>query len=128
MTQLNNNKYAALAGEEEDGDNDTESTRVDNNGKITGVRHNKKTTGLDSDNENTESGSTGETDKEDELSLIEEAIAESERDIAEGTGLLSGTETETEEERNENVIHPDLQVHIQIAANKKSAAILYKQI
>ena len=58
----------------------------------------------------TESGSTGATDKADELELIEEAIAESEQDIAEGTNLLSGTETETEETRNKNVIHLDLQV------------------
>ena len=54
--------------------------------------------------------STGSTDKADELALIEEATAEAERDIAEGTDLLAGTETKTEEARNENVIHPDLQV------------------
>ena len=52
----------------------------------------------------------GETDKADELSLIEEAIAEAERDIAEGTDILAGTETENEEAQNENVIHPALQV------------------
>ena len=52
----------------------------------------------------------GATDEADELALVEEAIAESERDIAEGTDLLAGTETKTEEARNENVIHPDLQV------------------
>ena len=57
-----------------------------------------------------ESGSTGETDKADELALIEEAIIEAERDIAEAIDLLARTETETEEARNENVIHPDLQV------------------
>ena len=44
------------------------------------------------------------------MELIAEAIADVERDIAEGTDLLAGTETETEEARNENVIHPDLQV------------------
>ena len=42
--------------------------------------------------------------------LIEEDIAEAERDIAEGNDLLAGTETETEDIRNKNVIHPDLQV------------------
>ena len=42
------------------------------------------------------------------MSLIEEAIVEAERDIAEGTDILVGTETETEYTRDENVIHPDL--------------------
>ena len=42
-------------------------------------------------------GSTGATDKAEELALIEEAIIEAERDIAEATDLLAGTETETEE-------------------------------
>ena len=42
--------------------------------------------------------------------LIEEAVAEAERDIAEGTELLAGTETKTEDIRNENMIHPYLQV------------------
>ena len=65
---------------------------------------------MDSDNESAELGSTGATDEVDEMALIEEAISEAERDIAEGTDLLAGTETETEEARNENVIHPDLQV------------------
>ena len=50
------------------------------------------------------------TDRADELALIEGAIAEAERDITEATDILAGTETETEEARNENVIHPDLQV------------------
>ena len=44
------------------------------------------------------------------MELIAEAIADVERDIAEGTDLLAGTETETEDARNENVIYPDLQV------------------
>ena len=65
---------------------------------------------MDNDNKSAELGSTGSTDEADELALIEEAIAESERDIAEATDLLAGTETETEEAKNENVIHPDLQV------------------
>ena len=52
----------------------------------------------------------GATDKADELSLIEEATSEAERDTTEGNDLLAETETETEEARNENVIHPDLQV------------------
>ena len=52
----------------------------------------------------------GATDKADELALIGEAIVEAERGIAEATELLAGTETETEETRNENVIHPALQV------------------
>ena len=38
--------------------------------------------------------STEKTDEADELALIEEGIAESERDIAEATDLLAGTETE----------------------------------
>ena len=65
---------------------------------------------MESDNESTESGSTVATSKEDEMALIVEAIAEAEKDIAEGTGILSGTETKTEDARNENVIHPGLQV------------------
>ena len=100
MPQLNNNQYAALAGKGDDKENETESTGVINSGEITGVHHNNKVTGEDSDNKSTESGSTGETDKADEMALIKEAIAEAEQDIAEGTDLLSGTETETEDARN----------------------------
>ena len=74
------------------------------------MRHDNEFTGVDSDNESAESGSTGSTDEADKLALIEEAIAEVERDIAEATDLLAGTEIETEEARNENVIHPALQV------------------
>ena len=36
-----------------------------------------------------ESGSTGTTDKAYEMALIEESIAETERDVAEGTELLA---------------------------------------
>ena len=100
MPKLNKNKYAALAGEEDNEDKDTESTGVENNSEITGVRHDDKTTGVDSNNESTELGSTGATDKADELALIEEAIEEAERDIVEGTDILAGTETKTEEARN----------------------------
>ena len=98
----------ALAGEEYDEGNDTKSTGVEN--KITGVRHDGETTGVDSDNESTELVRTGATEKVDELELVEDAVAEAELDIAEGADLLAGTETKTEEARNENVIHPDLQV------------------
>ena len=108
--QTYNNKYAALADKEENEDNNNESTGVDNDSKTTGVRHDDEITGEDSDNESAESGSTGKNDKADELALIEKAIAEAERDIAEATDLLAGTETKNEEARNENVIHPDLQV------------------
>ena len=110
MSQLNKNQYEALAGKEDDEYNDTKSTGVENDGKITWVRHNKKTIGVDNDNKSTESVSTGATDKADETSLIEEAIAKVERDIAEGNDLLVGTETETEDARNKNVIDPYLQV------------------
>ena len=64
---------------------------MDNDRKITGLRHNDKITGVDSDNESAESGSTGSTDKVDELALIEEATAEAERDIAEATDQLALT-------------------------------------
>ena len=74
------------------------------------MQHEDKTTGVESDNESMKLGSTGATDEADELALIEEAISETELDTTEGTDLLSGTETETEEARNENVIHPYLQV------------------
>ena len=39
IPQINNNKYAALADEEENEDNDNESTGVDNDGEITRVQH-----------------------------------------------------------------------------------------
>ena len=39
IPQLNNNQYAALAGEEDDEGNNNESTGVENDGEITGVRH-----------------------------------------------------------------------------------------
>ena len=99
-----------LADEEENEGNDNEITGLDNNGEITGVRHDDEITGVDSDNGSAESGSTGATDKAEELALIEEDIAEAERDIAEATDILAGTETKTEEAQNENVIHPALQV------------------
>ena len=44
------------------------------------------------------------------MELIDEAIAEAYRDIAEETDILAGTETETEDAQNENVIHTDFQV------------------
>ena len=65
---------------------------------------------MDSNNESAELGSTGETDEAYEMALIKKAISEAERDIAEGTDLLTGTETETEEARNENMMHSALQV------------------
>ena len=110
IPQINKNQYALLADEEENEDNDNKSTGVDNDGEITGVRQHEKITGLDSNNKSAESVSTGKTDEVDKLELIEEAIAEVERDIAEATDLLAGTETKNEEARNENVIHPALQV------------------
>ena len=110
MQQLNNNQYADIAGEEDDEENDTKNTEVENNGKTKGVRHDEKITGVDSENESTELGSTGATKKEYETALIEEVISESDQDISEGTDLITGTETETEDARNKNMIHPDLQV------------------
>ena len=44
------------------------------------------------------------------MALIEEAISEAEQDIAEVTELLSGTETETDDTRDKNVIHLETQV------------------
>ena len=53
------------------------------------MRHDNESTGVDSNNESTgitsESGITGATDKAGEMALIEEAIAETEWGIAEGT-------------------------------------------
>ena len=95
MPQLNNNRYVTLVGDEEDEDNDTKSIGVENDGEITGVRHDNKTTVVDSNNKSTESGNMGENDEAYEMALVEEAIAEVERDIAEGTDLLTVTETET---------------------------------
>ena len=57
-----------------------------------------------------ELGSMGACEKIDEMAQIEEAIVEAERDIAEVTDLLAGTETETEDARKKNLIHPDFQV------------------
>ena len=110
IPQINNNQYVALTDEEDNEGNNNKSTGVDNDGEITGVRQDEKITGVDSDNESAELGSTGSTDEADGLALIEEAISEAKRDIAEATDLLAGTETKTEEARNENVIHPALQV------------------
>ena len=61
------------------------------------MRHGDEITGVDSDNKSAESGSTGSTDEAGKLALIDEATVESERDMAEATDLLAGTETETEE-------------------------------
>ena len=107
MPQINNNKYASLEGDgenDENGDdqeNDTKSTGVENDGEITGVRHDEEITGVGINNKRAgikyEWGSTGATDKTDEMVLIEEAIEEANWDIAEGTDILSGTETETED-------------------------------
>ena len=67
--------------------------------ETTGVRDDNEITGLDRDNESTgiksEPGSTGATNEAYEMALIEEAISEAKRDIAEGTELLAGNETET---------------------------------
>ena len=120
MQHLNNNQHTALVGDGDDEknrcdkENDTKSTGVENYGKTTGVQYDNKTTGVESDNEstgvNSESVSTGATDKADEMALIEEAISEAGRDIAEWTELLAGTETETEDTRDKKMIHPDLHV------------------
>ena len=123
MTELNNNQYDALAGEEDNEDNDTESIGVDNGSKITGVRHDDKITGVDSNNENTESGSTGEADEADEMELIEDSIAEADQDIAEGTDILAGTVTDTEDARNKKrdtsrFAGTKSGTHIQLAAKK----------
>ena len=55
-------------------------------------------------------GSTGATDEADEMAIIEEAVVEADRNITEGTELLAGTETKTEDTRDKNVVHPYLQV------------------
>ena len=62
---------------------------MENNVEITGVRHDNKIIGVDSNNESTELGGTGATDKADEMTLIDEAITETERDIAEGNDILT---------------------------------------
>ena len=70
MPQLNNNKYAALTGKEDDEDNETESTGVGNDGEFTGVQHDDKTTGVDRNIESTVLGCRGATNKEDEMEII----------------------------------------------------------
>ena len=50
MPQINNNKHAALADEDNNEVNNNKSTGVDNDGKITGVRHDDDITGVDIDN------------------------------------------------------------------------------
>ena len=44
------------------------------------------------------------------MEIIQEGIAETEQDTAEGAELLAGTETETENTWDKNVMHPYLQV------------------
>ena len=94
MPQLKKNLYAALAGKEDDEENDTKSTGVENDDKITGVHHDNKVIEADSNNESTgiksESASMGEIDEADEMALVEEAIAEAEQDISEGTDNRTG--------------------------------------
>ena len=53
MPQLNNNQYAALAGDKYDEENNTKSELVENDIKIRGVRHDDEITGLNSDNGST---------------------------------------------------------------------------
>ena len=69
---------------------------------------------MDSNNKSTgikpESGSTGANDKADEMSLIEEAIAEAEQDIEEGTDLIAVNETKTEDTHEKNMVHTDLKL------------------
>ena len=108
--ELSSNQYAVLEDKEGDKEKYTKSIGVEKNGEITGLRHNNKITGVDSDNDSMESGSAGATEKVYEMALIEEAISEAEQDIAEWTDLIAGNKIETEDTRNENVIHPDLQV------------------
>ena len=79
MPQLNINQYDALADKEDNEVNDNESTGVNNDGETTGMRNNNKIKGVDRDNESAELGSTGATDKADELAFFEEAITEAER-------------------------------------------------
>ena len=74
MPQLNNNQYAALAGDEDDEENDTKNTGVDNEEKTTRVHHDNRVIRVDSNNESTgvksESLSMGETDKMDERNSL----------------------------------------------------------
>ena len=75
-------------------------TRVDiNDYKITGVK--SEITGIKEKN-----------DESDNMALIEEAIAEAKRDIAEGTKLLAkiADEDRGEDAWDKNVIHPETQV------------------
>ena len=78
------------------------------------MRQNDKSTGVDSNNESTgiksELDSTGATDEANKMELIEGAIEEAERCIAEGSEILAGTEAKTEDTKDENVIHPGLHI------------------
>ena len=108
--QTYNNQYAALADKEEKEDNNNEITGVDNDGESqecdTTTKSQKWTATMRAQNQEAQEKMTNL----DKLALIEEAIGEAERDIAEATDLLAGTETKNEEARNENVIHSALQV------------------
>ena len=64
------------------------------------MQHDNEITGVDIDKESAKLGSIGATDEAYKLALVEEAISEAERDIAEATDLLAGNETKTEEARN----------------------------
>ena len=89
MSIPDNNQYAPLAENDEDGEDDNKNTWVED--KSTGEdRDNNKSTGVKSES----TGVTEENDESYSMSLIKGAISESERDISEGTELLSGNADE----------------------------------
>ena len=75
---------------------------------------------------------TRATDKANDMSIFDEYTAEAERDSAEGTDILAGTETETEDTRDKNVIHPDFQVltleHIHNLQQRRNPRLDYTNI
>ena len=81
---------------------------MENGNKIKGVDRDGEITGVKSELEST--AVTESNDEAGKMALIEEVISEAERDIAEGTELISGNETKTDDTRDKHVIHQEAQV------------------
>ena len=55
-------------------------------------------------------GAAKANDEANDMALIEEDIAEAERDIVEGTELLSGENIKTDDKQDKHMMHPEDQL------------------
>ena len=55
-------------------------------------------------------GAAKANDEANDMTLIEEDIAEAERDIVEGTELLSGENIKTDDKQDKHMMHPEDQL------------------